>query len=71
MYALHNLSPDGSLVRLHLEDLEPGTRLVDLLDPVDRDTETPVPESRIVELDVDGYGYRWLLPLAPGVEPPV
>lgn len=68
LLALHNFAADGALVRLQLDGLEPGSRLVDL---VGRSTETPVPDSGTVELDVEGYGYRWLVPLGPDEEPPL
>ncbi|WP_460625504.1 alpha-amylase family protein [Intrasporangium mesophilum] len=69
MVALHNFSPDGTIVRLRLDETPPGTRLVDLLPH--EGSEAVVGESGAVELEVQGYEYRWLLPLAPGAAPPV
>ncbi|WP_125777755.1 alpha-amylase family protein [Antribacter gilvus] len=56
MVTLHNLSADACTVPLTFDDLDPGTRLVDLLD----DGECPVGDDGGIEVVLDGYGYRWL-----------
>ena len=53
---LHNLAAEPVLVPLKLEDLAPETRLVDLL----QDGKCVVGEDGTVEVELDGYGYRWL-----------
>jgi hypothetical protein len=49
-------------VPLTLDGANGDTRLVDLL----HDAVTAVSESGETELDLDGYGYRWLRVLEPG-----
>lgn len=53
---VHNLGAEGCTVTLSLDDVEPGSRLIDLWDQraLDDDPTTPI------EVQLDGYGYRWL-----------
>jgi glycosidase len=60
--ALHNLGDEPVTVPLPLGEQEPGTRLVDLLAP----GSTPLDPSGAAELDLQGYGYRWLRLDRPG-----
>ena len=57
MIAVHNLSPDATVVDLVIEDADETHRLVDLL--VDGST-TQVGPGGAVAVTMDGYGYRWL-----------
>lgn len=59
MVTLHNLGPEPLRVPLRVP-VEGATRLVDVL----TDGETPVVEG-VAELDLDGYGYRWLRVVSP------
>ena len=59
--ALHNLGPDTCTVPLRLGPCTEGTRLVDQLAP---DT-TELERTGRVELELEGYGYRWLRVVAP------
>lgn len=61
LVALHNLSPEPRTVPLKLEDCGPDHRLADLL----KAGSTPVDDSGRVELQLDGYGYRWLRVIGP------
>lgn len=68
MIALHNLSPDSTVIDLVLDesvlpDPKGSYRLVDLL--VDGSV-TPVGDRGAVSVTLDGYGYRWLRVLAEG-----
>jgi trehalose synthase len=60
--ALHNLAAEPVTVPLRLPDVDGDARLVDLL----ADGETAVGPDGAVELDLDGYGYRWLRVVRPG-----
>ncbi len=62
MVAVHNLGREPVRVPVALAGCPPGTRLRDLL----RDGEIPVGDDGTVELDLDGYGYRWLRVAEPG-----
>ncbi len=63
LVALHNLGPESVTVRLVLDDLEDGATLVDLLS----DAPAVLPSGRgAVQVDLDGYGYRWLRVSPPG-----
>ena len=62
LVALHNLGPDPCSIPLDLGPCRPGDRLVDLLE----DGTTRLPEDGRVEVDLDGYGYRWLRVLHDG-----
>ena len=63
MVALHNVAGDPANVRFSLADATDEHRLVDLL--VDGITMRPDADG-VVELTMDGYGYRWFRVLAPG-----
>jgi trehalose synthase len=56
LLAVHNLGPEPRTVPLVLDGRGPASRLEDLL--VAR--TTPLADDGMVELTVDGYGYRWL-----------
>ena len=62
MIALHNLGSEAVRVPLHLDDAGTGTRLIDLLEDDDRTTDA---QGR-VEIELDGYGCRWLRVVHPG-----
>src|SRR5690606_8746308 len=62
MIALHNFTPDTTTIPLAIEGANGDTRLVDLL----HEESTMVNKDGTVELDLDGYGYRWLRVLDPG-----
>lgn len=66
MVALHNFGAEGCIVALELDDVAPGSVLVDLLDGL---TEIELDKSGRVELDLGPYGYRWLRVLGPEEEP--
>lgn len=66
MVALHNFGAEGCIVTLELDDVAPGSLLVDLLDGL---TEIELDKSGRVELDLGPYGYRWLRILGPEEEP--
>jgi trehalose synthase len=59
---LHNFTAEATTVPLGLEGIEPGTVLTSLLEP----DEFTWPESGSLEVQLDGYGYRWLRVLRPG-----
>jgi glycosidase len=54
--AIHNLGPDACQVPLRLRDEPEGTVLVDQL----CDGTTELDAKGRAEVDLDGYGYRWL-----------
>lgn len=54
--ALHNLGPDPVTVPLRLPGEEPGTELMDLL----RSGGCTLGEDSTAELELGGYGFRWL-----------
>ncbi|ADG76107.1 alpha amylase catalytic region [Cellulomonas flavigena DSM 20109] len=62
MVALHNLGPEAVRVPLHLPDTDEGWRLIDLLQD---DEHVPSSTGR-VEIELEGYGYRWLRLASPG-----
>ncbi|GAB3878448.1 alpha-amylase family protein [Terrabacter terrigena] len=66
MVGLHNFGPDGAMVPLTLPDVPPGARLLDLLD---ERRETDVGPGGGVEVDIEPYGYRWLLVVPEGEDP--
>lgn len=66
MLALHNLSPDGAMVAVSIADVPAGTVLVDLHKRI----EHPLGRGGAADIQIDGYGYRWLLVYRPG-DPPV
>ena len=62
LVALHNLGPDAVTVPFTLADTDPDCELLDLLQ-----TGTTMPGKKgEVEVQVDGYGYRWLRVARPG-----
>ncbi|EWT03244.1 trehalose synthase [Intrasporangium oryzae NRRL B-24470] len=62
MVALHNFGADGCMVPVELGDLPAGTVLVDLLDGLH---EHELDAHGRIELELQGYGYRWLRVLRP------
>ncbi len=60
--ALHNLGPEACTVPLHLPDEPPGTRLVDQL----CDGTSEVDDRHRTEVELEGYGFRWLRAQPPG-----
>ncbi len=60
--ALHNLSADACTVPLRLADVPLGTRLVDQL----VDGQHELDDRGRTEIDLEGYGHRWLRVVAPG-----
>lgn len=59
--AVHNFDAGGRRVEFTLDDVEPGTTLVDVFG----DERLPMDDGRI-ELPLDGYGFRWLRVQEPG-----
>ena len=66
MVGLHNFGADRTMVQVDLGETPEGTMLTDLLE--DR---PPVPLGRdgTVDLDLEGYGFRWLRVLRPDDRP--
>ena len=62
MVALHNLGSEAVRVPLHLPDTDADWRLVDLLE----DDEHAPNGAGKVEIELAGYGYRWLRVVQPG-----
>jgi trehalose synthase len=62
MIALHNFTAETVTVPLTVDGANADTRLVDLL----HDEVTWADDRGTVELNLDGYGYRWLRVLDPG-----
>ena len=60
--AVHNASAEPVTVPLTLDDLEPGTVLLDLLTGGSVEPD----EQGSVEVDLGAYGYRWLRVTPPG-----
>ena len=56
LVALHNLSAEPAMVPLRLTDCDDTVRLVDLL----QDGSYPIDAAGGAEIELDGYGYRWL-----------
>ena len=54
--ALHNLGPEAVRVPLHQPDSDATCRLIDLLED---DEHVPDDKGRL-EVELDGYGWRWL-----------
>ncbi|MFS0704404.1 alpha-amylase family protein [Cellulomonas sp. 179-A 9B4 NHS] len=61
MVAVHNLGPHAVTVPLQLGDADEHCRLVDLL----VDDQHALDEKGRVEIELDGYGYRWLRVVRP------
>ena len=66
MLAVHNFGADSCLVPVQLENLPPGSLLVDLFDGL---AEHTLDAHGGIELSVEGYGYRWLRVRRPQDEP--
>jgi hypothetical protein len=62
MIALHNLGPKPRTVPVRLDDCDERCHLMDLLVAC----TTQLDRSGKAELDLDGYGYRWLRVVKPG-----
>lgn len=60
--AVHNLGAEPCSVPLELDGMPEGTTLVDQL----CDGVAHVDESGAVELQLEGYGFRWLRVITPG-----
>jgi hypothetical protein len=60
--AVHNLGAEACLVPLELRGEPEGTQLVDQL----CDGVTSLDEKGRAEIELDGYGYRWLRLVRPG-----
>jgi trehalose synthase len=56
MVAVHNLGPEPRTVPLVLDGCDATHRLADLL----RDESTPLSDKGEAELQLEGYGFRWL-----------
>jgi trehalose synthase len=65
MLCVHNFGPDGALVPLTVPGLPADTRLVDV---IGERRETDVGPGGTVELEVEPYGYRWLVAVPEAVE---
>ncbi|QCB92285.1 alpha-amylase family protein [Cellulomonas shaoxiangyii] len=61
MVAVHNLGPHAVTVPLQLDDADETCRLVDLL----VDDEHALDADGRAEIELDGYGYRWLRVVRP------
>jgi trehalose synthase len=59
--ALHNLSAEACVVPLELPDEADGTRLVDQL----CDGTTTLDDKGRTQIDLEGYGFRWLRVMPP------
>ena len=62
LVALHNLAGEPVTVPLRMTDLEPGTRLVDLL----CDAQHAVDDKGRADVPLEAYGFRWLRVVRPG-----
>jgi glycosidase len=61
LVALHNLTGEPVTVPLTMPDLDPGTRLVDLL----CDGQHSIDDKGRTEVPLEAYGFRWLRVLRP------
>ncbi|KRF48724.1 trehalose synthase [Terrabacter sp. Soil811] len=66
MLAVHNLGEEGAVVPLTVPGLPSDVRLVDVLG---ERPDLDVAASGRVEVDVEPYGYRWLLVVREGDDP--
>ena len=66
MVALHNFGADSSIVPIQLQGVPSGCTLVDLLCGL---TEHKLDSEGRIDVDLDGYGYRWLRLRRPEDEP--
>jgi len=62
LVAVHNLGAESRTVPLVLDGCDASHQLVDLLE----DQTTDVDAEGRAEIQLDGYGYRWLRVMAPG-----
>ena len=62
LLAVHNLGSEPHTVPVALDDLEPGTRVVDLF----HDHILEPDEKGRFDVPLDGYGHRWLRVVHPG-----
>jgi hypothetical protein len=62
LVAVHNLAAEPCVVPLRLDDVVPGTELVDLL----QEGCVPCDDDGSAEVSLGGYGYRWLRVVRPG-----
>ena len=62
MVALHNFGAESCIVPLELPDLPKGSILVDLMDGL---TNHELGAGGRIELELEGYGHRWLRVLRP------
>jgi trehalose synthase len=66
MLGVHNFGADGALVPVQLGGVPDGSVLMDLVGPRgDRGERTDLRRGR-AELQIEGYGFRWLHVLRPG-----
>jgi glycosidase len=61
LVALHNLTGEPVTVPLTMPDLDPGTRLVDLL----VDGQHAIDDKGRTEVPLEAYGFRWLRVVRP------
>jgi hypothetical protein len=66
MVALHNFGSDGCIVPFEIENVPPGSILVDLLGGL---AEIALDAHGRVEIHLEPYGYRWLRVKRPEDEP--
>jgi trehalose synthase len=66
MVALHNFGSDGCIVPIEIENVPPGSILVDLLGGL---AEIALDAHGRVEIHLEPYGYRWLRVKRPEDEP--
>jgi hypothetical protein len=62
LVAVHNLSPQAVTLTIGLPDAAAPCTLLDLL----QDGVTALDENGEAEIELDGYGYRWLRVSRPG-----
>ncbi|WP_150307499.1 alpha-amylase family protein [Planctomonas psychrotolerans] len=55
LIALHNFAPDGRKVTVTLDDTDESTRAIDLLG-----NETYLLDDGVLNVTLDGFGYRWI-----------
>ncbi|MDQ6716011.1 MAG: trehalose synthase, partial [Actinomycetota bacterium] len=66
MLGLHNFGADRTMVRLDLGEMPEGSVLNDLLE--DRPS-VPLANGGTLDLELDGYGFRWLRVVRPDDRP--
>ncbi|WP_207454842.1 alpha-amylase family protein [Desertivibrio insolitus] len=64
MVAFHNFSPEPRRVRARIADVDGSFVFADLL----REGESRVDDAGLLDVELDGYGYRWLRVLEPGTK---